>query len=254
MRAQLYRRWLGTYTRILANSEFTRGWIRRYWNLDATVLYPPIATVPELFLGRKRNAILGLGRFFPGNHNKKHDVLIDMIDRLRREGLTGWELHLAGGRTRVPGTDAYVASLRQHARDLPVHFHLDASSAELRGLFETCSLFWHATGFGENETERPEKLEHFGMSTVEAMAYGCVPVVYACGGQPEIIEHGRSGFLWHSLDELRDYSTHLAHDTSLRKEMALHAHERSKRFGRDAFRAAVRQLLRREVGGSLPNS
>lgn len=254
MRRWLYRRWLGTYDRILANSEFTRGWIRRYWDLDASVLYPPIATAPTLDLRHKRNAILALGRFFPGDHNKKHDVLIAMIDRLRREGVSGWELHLAGGRTRVPGTDEYIARLRRHAEGLPVYFHFDASSEELRSLLSTCALFWHATGFEEDATERPEKLEHFGMSTVEAMTHGCVPVVFSCGGQPEIIEHGRSGFLWHSLDEFCEYAVRLARNPSLRTEMAVHAHERSQRFGREVFRSSVRSLLRGGAPTSSPRS
>ena len=35
---------LDSYDTILANSEYTRGWIRRLWQRDADVLYPPIAT------------------------------------------------------------------------------------------------------------------------------------------------------------------------------------------------------------------
>jgi glycosyltransferase involved in cell wall biosynthesis len=38
------------------------------------------------------------------------------------------------------------------------------------------------------------------------MAAGCVPVVVNKGGQPEIVEHGKNGFVWNTLDELKAYS------------------------------------------------
>lgn len=243
LRQRLYHRWLVGYTLMLSNSEFTRGWIRRFWGLDAEVLYPPIATCADLDLSRKRRSIVGLGRFFPGDHNKKHDVLIEMLARLHGEGVDDWELHLVGGRTDVPGTDEYVARLERLAEGLPVHFHLDASREKLEDLLATSSLFWHATGFGEDESERPEKLEHFGMSTVEAMTYGCVPVVFASGGQPEIVEPGISGHLWRTLDEFHHRSLEVIGDAAGRERMARLAHARSQRFSRDAFRLAVRELL-----------
>jgi len=246
-RGRLYHRWLAGYSLLLANSEFTRGWIRRFWNLESRVLYPPISIRSVLDLSRKRRSIVGLGRFFPGDHNKKHDVLIDMLARIRGEAGGDWELHLVGGRTDVPGTDAYVERLERMAAGLPVHFHFDASRAELGRLLETSSLFWHATGFGEDEDERPEKLEHFGMSTVEAMTYGCVPVVYASGGQPEIVEPGRSGYLWRSLDEFRTGSLEVMRNRDAWERMARAAHAGSQRFSRHAFRLAVRALLAAEL-------
>ncbi|MGH9162177.1 MAG: glycosyltransferase family 4 protein [Vicinamibacteraceae bacterium] len=247
LRRRLYKKWIGSYTLVVAISEFTRTWIRRFWDLEAEILYPPVGTRPEIDLSRKRQSILCVGRFFPGNHNKRHDVLIDTFARLVREGLTGWELHLVGGRTQVPGTDEYIDVLTQQAEGLPVTFHIDASSDELAGLLESCSIFWHATGYGEDESQEPYKLEHFGISTVEAMSHGCVPVVYACGGQPEIIEHGRSGFLWTSLDEFRDHTLRLIEDRDLREASAKHAGERSQRFNRESFRSSFRELISRHL-------
>lgn len=243
LRRALYRRWVGQYSLLLAISEFTQDWIRRYWRLESHLLYPPVMTASSLSLARKGKRILAVGRFFPGNHNKKHDVLIAAFAACRQAGLDGWELHLVGGRTDVPGTDAYIAALQEQAAGQPVHFHVDAGHAELRELQKTSSLFWHATGYGEDQTLEPEKLEHFGMSTVEAMTHGCVPLVHACGGQPEIVEGGVSGYLWTSPEELCNLTLGLVRDHSRRRAMAEAAHRRSQRFGREAFRASARELL-----------
>ena len=255
LRHRVIRRWVGSYDLLLANSEFTRGWIRRIWELPSEVLYPPIETRPRLDLERKDRRILSIGRFFPGSHNKKHDVLIAAFRKLRAQGeLAGWELHLAGGNTRVDGTDAYLDRLRELAAGEPVHFHLDASRARLEQLLETSSLFWHATGFGEDPDLEPYKLEHFGMSTVEAMTYGCVPVVYRCGGQPEIIASGTSGFLWRTLDELAAQTRLLVADAAMRRTMAVAAHARSQDFSREAFRARARELLATLGHGAPPSA
>jgi len=36
------------------------------------------------------------------------------------------------------------------------------------------SIFWSATGYGEDEEKKPWSHEHFGMTTAEAMVGGCV--------------------------------------------------------------------------------
>src|SRR5207247_4766844 len=93
-------------------------------------------------------------------------------------------------------------------------------------LYEESSLYWHATGFGTDSELEPEKQEHFGITTCEAMSMGCVPVVIRRGGQPEIVEHGRSGYLWNSEDELERYTWLLTENEALRQQVALNAIER----------------------------
>jgi glycosyltransferase involved in cell wall biosynthesis len=250
LRRRLYRKWIGSYDLVVANSEFTRRWIRRLWRLDSEVLYPPIETKPQLPGDGRRNYILAIGRFFPGNHNKKHDVLIKAFRRLERAGLKGWQLHLVGGRTDIPGTDEYISGLKALARGGSVFFHFDAPRDDLERLLTSSSIFWHATGYGEDQQAEPEKLEHFGMSTVEAMTNGCVPLVFRCGGQPEIVEDGVSGCLWDSTEELENMTLRLAHDSEARVSMAKAAHKRSQFFSRDEFRRRTQRVLSSAFQGS----
>jgi glycosyltransferase involved in cell wall biosynthesis len=88
------------------------------------------------------------------------------------------------------------------------------------------------------------RVEHFGISTVEAMAAGCVPVVINRGGQTEIIEHGTTGFLWDTLAELKEYTATLVNDEALRARMAEAARTSAQRFSREAFAENFRRLLR----------
>ena len=88
------------------------------------------------------------------------------------------------------------------------------------------------------------RVEHFGISTVEAMAAGCVPVVINRGGQSEIVEHGATGFLWDTLAELKEYTATLVSDEALRARMAEAARAAAQRFSREAFTEEFRRLLR----------
>ena len=49
------------------------------------------------------------------------------------------------------------------------------------------------------------------------------------------MEHGVSGFLWETLDELKDYTTRLMNDDELRGKMAHEARRRAQMFSREKF-------------------
>jgi glycosyltransferase involved in cell wall biosynthesis len=51
-----------------------------------------------------------------------------------------------------------------------------------------------------NEEKNPENTEHFGITTLEAMATGAIPFVVAKGGQKEIVSDER--LFWETEDEL----------------------------------------------------
>jgi glycosyltransferase involved in cell wall biosynthesis len=86
--------------------------------------------------------------------------------------------------------------------------------------------------------------EHFGMTTVEAMAAGCVPVVIDKAGQREIVRHGVDGYRWSTLDELESYTRALARDDDLRERLAASAVERARMFSEEAFAARWAEISR----------
>ena len=234
--------YVDTYHTIWANSEYTRRWIRHYWQRDSQILYP-LVDVEDFSVAPKRQQILNVGRFFAGQHNKKHMTLIMAFKELVDSGLRDWELHLVGGKTPGEEHEKYLNEIYQAAREYPIFVHAEISYEELAKLYSESAIYWHASGFGEDEKKDPDKFEHFGITTVEAMASGSVPVVIGKGGQPEIVRHGVTGFMWRNLKELKGYTTQLIDDPSLREEIAARALEESKKYGREHFRARVDQLL-----------
>ena len=113
-------------------------------------------------------------------------------------------------------------------------------------MYSTSAVYWHASGFGEDDQREPEKYEHFGITTVEAMAAGCVPVVIAKGGQPEIVQHGKNGFLWNTLEELQQSTLQLMQDPALASSLSQQAVQDSRQYATDAFYRRVNQVNGRQ--------
>jgi len=99
----------------------------------------------------------------------------------------------------------------------------------------SAAIFWSATGYGEDTDKRPWTNEHFGMTTAEAMAGGCVPVVIDRAGQREIVRDGIDGFRWADAQQLRIRTIQVATDDSLRARLAGSAIARAADFSDEAF-------------------
>ncbi len=234
--------YIDTYDAIWANSQFTRKWVKKYWHRDSDVLYPPV-NVENYVMRPKRNFILNVGRFFAGQHNKKHGDMIRAFRELVDNGLEGWEFHLAGGKTHGTENDVYLDQLFKMSESYPIYIYPDASYEKLKTLYEESPIYWHASGYGESEKKYPEKFEHFGITTVEAMAAGCIPIVINKGGQPEIVEHGTNGYLWNTMPELKTHTMNLINNPAQRGIISKNAVKRSKSFGFDHFGQTLDMLL-----------
>lgn len=226
---------LETYDRVVSISKFVKKWTKNYWGLESDVLYPPVNTKKFSPSKEKKNWIIHIGRFFVTGHNKKQLDLAKVFTTMHDAGETGdWELHFIGSVHEGQKHQEYFDAVVEQAKGYPVVFHTDVSFDELRAIIEQGKIYWHATGLDENESRSPILMEHFGITTVEAMAAGCVPVVIGAGGQKEIVTEG-SGYLWNSREELRNNTKRLLHDDSLLKKLREGAVQRAAYFDRDEF-------------------
>lgn len=223
------------YQAIVCNSFFTQRHLDRRLLKKTHVIYPPVPVRMRKPLS-KEQLILSVGRF---NEVKKQDVLLGAFHAGYSMGfLKGWKLILAGG--LLDADKKYFDSLKIKAKELPIELLSNITERELTPLYGKASIYWHATGFEETNSKR---MEHFGISTVEAMAAGCVPIVYDGGGLSEIIEHDSSGLLWKTTNELLALTAEILNDEGRAKIIARHAQERSHVFSEKVFCVAFDSLL-----------
>ncbi len=220
------------------NSKFTKDFIEDKWPINGVVVYPPVDT-DYLKPFKKKKQIISVGRFDGYTRVKKQDFLIEAFEKLVKKGdLKDWSLHLAGG--ALPGDQPFVDELTKKAKDKDIFLHPNLDPKDLAKLYGESTIYWHAMGYQETN---PIRFEHFGITTVEAMAAGCIPVVINKGGQVEIVENDKSGFLWDSEKELLSFSAELIKNKRLVSEISQNAQDRSKIFSKKVFNKKIEEVV-----------
>jgi glycosyltransferase involved in cell wall biosynthesis len=203
----------------------------------SSVLYPPIDT-DSFRSGKKEDVILSAGRFDSPSHSKRQDGLIKAFSKLY-DSHPEYHLILTGGNK---GDSKVLDGLKDLAGTLPVNFVVNPDFTKLKSLFAKSKFFWHAAGYEIDEAKEPEKVEHFGMTTVEAMSAGCVPVVIAKGGQKEIITPN-TGILCNTPEEMVKETVRLIDSPKLIQRLQLDSRQRSHDFSTDQFSKKIKSLL-----------
>ncbi len=240
---------LQTYQGIVAISRYSQQWIYKLWKKESILLFPPVDT--HAFSAKpKKKIILTVGRFFPEHHNKKQREMAAVFRELCRSQprvMEGYSLYMAGGLSDKKEHIQYVRQIQKESEGYPITLLPNISYADLKELFSVAEIFWHAAGMGEDEQKHPEKFEHFGITTVEAMAAGCIPVVINKGGQKEIIREGIDGFLFEDTAQLKEMTVQIIkgqHDTEAIQSRAL---ARAELFSSKNFAKKLNQIVKAEL-------
>lgn len=229
---------LGRYQAVVCNSQFTRRSIDARISIRAEVIYPPVAPI-AVGKTKKEKIILSVGRFSGFHTAKKQHILLEAFAKgIKANRFKDWKLILAGG--FLPSDEEYLGKLKRLARGLPVELLPNVSYDNLMDYYRRASLYWHAAGYREIDARY---MEHFGITTVEAMSAGVVPLVFAGGGQPEIVEDGKNGFLWETINELLEKTNNVIINKNVGAMLQKNAIEKSKQFSVSRFCDAFDDLL-----------
>jgi glycosyltransferase involved in cell wall biosynthesis len=178
------RRTAERVTRFLANSAHTAARIKRCYQRDAQVVYPPVRTeffTPDACIERE-DWWLVVSALEP---YKRTDMIIDAAKKLNLK-------------VRIAGSGSQRVELEQRARGANVEFLGRVSDEALRDLYRRAKALIFP------------QVEDFGIIAVEAQACGCPVIAFNGGGAREIIREDTGGFfeqqntesLMGALDEL----------------------------------------------------
>lgn len=224
---------------IFCNSEFTKGFIDKTYGVNSHVIYPPVS--PINFIQKdKQNVILTVGRYQPLEDGQDFKRISFMIDLFKEISLKGWKLVVVTS-VKKEYEDRFDSIKKEE--DENIRILKNVSRSKIEEAYREAKIYWHAAGFGEDINSHPERAEHFGISTVEAMSAGCVPIVIKQGGQKEIVDNA-SGFLWSDEEELRAYTLKVANDDNLRMKLAKEAEKKSQEFNVEKFRNKLDILVK----------
>ncbi|WNZ29231.1 MAG: glycosyltransferase [Candidatus Bathyarchaeota archaeon] len=160
---------------VIANSNYTASEIMKNSANYSTVLYPPVSSVffndnqSDLTAKHKENLVVTVSRFDPDKGLEK----IPYIASLTRKNV---HFAIIG---RLYNKKTFL-SLQNLTKKLGVndriHFFPDVSRSKMKEILQRSKIYLH-TKIGE----------HFGISIVEGMAMGCIPITHDSGGNTEFV-------------------------------------------------------------------
>ena len=225
--------------KVICNSSFTKAVVDKEYGVKSLVISPPV-DVTKIKPKRKEDIILYVGRFSTLFQSKRQDILIKTFKRFCKE-FKDWKLVLAGG--IEVGEDGSLGKLEKLSLGYPIEIVKSPSFKEIKKLYGQARVFWSAAGYGVNEKKEPEKVEHFGITTIEAMAAKAVPFVFNAGGAKEIVKDSENGYLWKTTAELLKKTKGLITTRGLVKNLSEEAHKSAQSYSYERFKREIIGLL-----------
>jgi glycosyltransferase involved in cell wall biosynthesis len=204
--------------RYVAISHYVAGRIRRYYNREAIVVYPPVDTT----------------FFHPDSvPAERFALIVSALVPYKHIELAMDACALAGMPLRIVGSGPQRAALERRVRG-NCRFLGRLSDAEIRDLYRRASVVVLP---GE---------EDFGIVPLEAQACGRPVVALGLGGARETVVDGETGFL---VDEpsAAAFADAISRAAGYRFDTVAIRHH-AERFGRERFGDEMEALVRSEVG------
>src|SRR5437899_8740717 len=216
-----YRDRVSRVGRLLAVSNFTKQFVRDRWGREATTLYPPcpIDLYSNLTV-QKRDLVVTVGRIAP---EKRMGLFLEIARKLPNV-----EFAIVG--SIATERRSYYENLRDAAPS-NVSFIL-SPLRKVKELLGRAKVYVHSA-----------QNEHFGITIVEAMAAGCVPVVNDSGGPREIVSDD-VGFRWRDLPAAARQISAVVNDNELRRRFSAAASIRARQFRPEVFESEMAEVLR----------
>lgn len=159
----------------IAISSEVKNRIKKFYNRDSEIIYPPIMIDQKISKNRRpEDFYLLVSRLSRLTYYKKVDLAIEAFNRL-------------GYKLKIVGSGPMEKKLKKSAKK-NIEFLGHLSDKELAHYYESCKALIFP-GF-----------EDFGLVMAEAQYFGKPVIAYAAGGALDIVKDGKTGKLFHKQD------------------------------------------------------
>lgn len=196
----------------LVNSKTVQSRVKRYYQKDAAVIYPPVDTENFFIAKNLGDYYLIGGRLVP---YKRYDLAVRAFNKLNMP-------------LKIFGLGPEYNYLKSIAKK-NIEFLGEVSEIKKAKLFSECLAFIN-----------PQE-EDFGITTIEAMASGRPVIAYNRGGATETIKAGETGefFQDQTWEDLANTIIHFQQEKYNSEKIKLHAEQ----FGKERFMEEIKSFV-----------
>jgi len=229
----------------ISNSKFTHQWLKN-WGIGNKIIYP---FIDNKFIEnsniKKEMVILSVGRFFTHLHAKQQEIIIKLFNKIRQSSKKFADLKLLIAGSCKQENRSYLLYLKNLIKNKPsIILKPNIAFIDLLKFYKKSLFFWHMTGYGIDENRHPEQVEHLGIAPLEAMASGCITFCYNAGGPKEIIQDGKTGFLFNNEQDLIKKMSRIISDSNRQKNIQLQAKKYiEENFSYQVFKQNIKQII-----------
>jgi glycosyltransferase involved in cell wall biosynthesis len=224
-------------TTIITNSNFSRKAIEEHYGsaIKPIVIYPPVEVEKfrnaALYSSKRENTIFVISRFSP---DKQLENAVEIAKILVKDMKMEAKMILVGN--IAAGDEKYLEKIKQLIQNYGlesnenVRIEVDVSFDRMLELMQKSKVYLH-----------PLSGEPFGMSIVEAMSAGLIPVVPDKGGYTEFVP---IYYQFHTHQHAADIigKILIASDNNLQKERTQLSESVSK-FSTESYKASLRKVI-----------
>jgi len=242
--ALLYKLMGSCASLVMVNSSWTHSHIKSIWNpTEVLTIYPPVDCqgLKRLPLGPREPMVVSVGQF---RKEKDHGLQLAAFNLLLKKSTIPnkkqIQLVMIGAtRKHVPGDEKRVQKLKQRAKDLgledQVQFVVNATKAELQSWLGRALVGIHTM-----------KDEHFGISVVELMAAGVIPIAHnSAGPKEDIILDPTTGFLATTAEEYASHMEFIFSHPEEANHLQLATRASVDRFSDEQFSKSILRALKK---------
>lgn len=226
---------------IVANSKFNQNVIEKCLGKRTLVINPPVTSSAIAFQANwrnRKNTVITISRF---RSAKGLEIIPKIAIYLKDCEFVLIGIVDSGSERCLKELSEEVERLRVQNR---VHIFKNKPYSFTLAALSTAKVFLHT-----------QSTEAFGMSIVESMAAGCVPIVPRTGGPWfDVLDQkqGKYGYSYESVQEAADIIRMLVETEDLRAEVSARARERALVFDSSVFErkilSVVEKAYSREFG------
>lgn len=193
-----------TYKNIVVNSDFTAHYYKKFTERYLTdhkihIIYPCcFINTNNIIFDKEPNSFLMIGRIFNYNsnsNNKNFDIALKYFEKISQMGHNNFKIYIIGA---VYSYD--MLNKLKNFKIKNIEIFNNATDEIKNNIIKKSKYIINMVGLNRNINTESYAYEHFGISILEGINFGCIPITIN-GGYPSYYINNDNGIIFNNENE-----------------------------------------------------